>query len=174
MANGFEFDASEWQAAFDRLKGSFKESLARRMLVSGGVVLRDQAKANARNKGPWNYNPTSRGSQKGGTLSDAIYLAFDDKKSNGVQFTYKISWNAKLAWWGKLVEFPHFMRYAFFRDKDGVWHTIKRVKLEHPKLVPARPFLAPAYDVRLADTKSAMIERGREELPKLLQEMVRV
>lgn len=167
---GATFDDKEWITAFALLRGPAKESLARRMCVSGGIVLRDEAKVRALRAPNWKFNPTSWGSQKKGTLSSAIYLAFNEKLSNTYQFTYSVSWNHRIAPYGKLVEFGYLMRYAFFKDRTGEYHTVKRIKLATPRRIPARPFLATTYDSHLQVARSAMIERGREELPKLLKE----
>ena len=46
------FDDKEWTSAFAMLRGEFKESLARRMGVSGGRILRDEAKRRAKRDAP--------------------------------------------------------------------------------------------------------------------------
>ncbi len=165
-----KFDDREWITAFAMLKGPLKESLARRMCVSGGRVLRDEAKRRARRVPVWKYNPTSWGSQRKGTLSDSIYLAFDQKKSNTYQFTYKVSWNAKIAPYGHLVEFGYKMIYLVIKDRTGEYHTIKSRRLPTPRRVPASPFLSTTFDTKLDEARAAMIDRGREEFPKLLNE----
>lgn len=168
------FDMSGWTGPLDRLQNSGRESLARRMTVSGGRVFRDVAKvlasvSHARTQ--FKYNPASRGShgQAGDQLADAIYLAFNEKLSNGDTFVYSVSWNDRKAWWGKLREFPHLIRYRFFYDEHGVYHTIKSQPLKNPIVVPARPFLGPTFDSQLANVREAMIARGKIELPKILR-----
>lgn len=95
MANkSARFDMSEWSAVLDNLAGPGRESLARRMLVSGGVVLRDEAKAQA----PVGVAEEQLvrqygGSLKPGSLQAAIYLAKSDKLTTRTVFTYVVSWN---------------------------------------------------------------------------------
>jgi HK97 gp10 family phage protein len=166
------FNTAEWAAALDRLNNEGRESLARRMCVSGGQVLRDEAKVRAaipHASTQFRYNPVSRGSHNEGTLASTIYLAFNQKLSDRTAFTYSISWNDKQAFWGKFREFGHMIRYAFFYDESGVYHTIKNKPLANPVWVPAHPFLAPTFEANINDAKRAMIERGKVELPKILR-----
>lgn len=173
MANRINatFDMSGWEQAFDLLDGPFKESLARRMAVEGGVALRDEAKTQVpQSVGP--YNPKSRGSQEAETLRNSIYLARDDKQSTETLFSYTISWNSKQAWWGKLVEFGYIRRYkVYFNEKMGYFTTIKTLPLDKTVIVPAHPFLGSAYDVTLPRLFAIMTARGQRELPILLAEM---
>ena len=167
-----KMDMGDFGKRLDHLKGAGRESLARRMLVSGGVILRDEARQNARishAKTSWIPNPKSRGSDTPGQLATAIYLARNEKLSNQTVFTYSVSWNAKLAWWGKLREFGYTMRYAVYKDANGVWHTNKKLPLAEPRRMPAHPILAPAFDQNIMRVREAMIARGKEELPKILQ-----
>lgn len=172
MADTFSasLDLSEWEDGLERLAGPIRTSLARRMLVEGGVALRDEAKRWVKpSVGP--YNPNSRGSQEAGQLRDAIYLAYDTDASTDVVFTYTVSWNAKKAWWGKLVEFGYYQRYVvYFNEKYGVFTTDKERKLSDPQWVPGKPFLRPAFDITRPKLASIMIARGQKELPLLLGE----
>lgn len=168
-------DFGEWTTLFDRLQGAARESLARRMLVSGGKVLEAEAKMLARRPTTHVYNPASRGSQEAGQLADAIYLAFRDGESTQTTFKYSVSWNNQKAWWGKLREFGYYVRYPYYIDKHGMYHTYhaeggkgKGTPLPKPHWVAPTPFLGPALNV-LPQVKIAMIERGREEVQKLLK-----
>lgn len=164
-----KLDMSGIDAALAKLSVDKAESLARRMLVTGGQILRDEAKVRVAIKdGDYNYNPESSGSQQQGTLRDAIYLAFNEKQSIGTSFTYSVTWNSKKAWYGKLVEFGFFIRYQFWMDASGVFHTNSDVLLDNPIWIPAQPFLAPAYDAKISQVQSAMLERGRTELPIII------
>lgn len=162
------------QAALDRLKGPARESLARRSAVAGGRVLRDEAKLLARTTTEHVYNPESRGSHEAQTLADAIYLAYRDADSTATMFKYSVTWNAQQAWWGKLREFGYFIRYPYYKDGNGMYHTYHGKssatphKLSEPHYVPAEPFLAPAMGA-LPRVKAAMIESLRTEFPKLLR-----
>lgn len=169
MANDF----SEWDKAFDKLAGPVKESLARRMGVSGGQVMRDEAKLQApvgvaEEQAIRQYG----GSIKPGALRDAIYLAYNDKLSNNVSYTYSISWNSskERAPHGHLVEFGHLMTHQVIFSPEKGWHTLKDKPLANPKWIPGNPFLSRAYDISLGRAYTAAIERGRVELPALLRE----
>ena len=168
------FQTEGWKGAFAALRGPAKESLARRMLVSGAIVLRDEARANAlisQAKSEWNYNDASRGSQVAGNLSENIYYAFDDRGSTSTMFTYKVSWAEKKTFWGKFLEFGYYRRYVVVKDEaTGKYWTFKKKPLEKPVWIPARPFLAPAYDTAIDKAKSAMIARGAKEFPILMRE----
>jgi len=167
---GSTFNDKEWIAAFAQLQGPMKESLARRMCVSGGKVLEQEAKRNAARVKVWKYNPTSFGSQKKGTLVKAIYLARNEKLTNSYQFTYTVSWNRKIAPYGKFVEFGYKQIYVVFKDRTGEFHTNKKIMLKTPRPVPATSFLGKAYDSHVHIAHQAMLERGREEFPKLIRE----
>ena len=171
-------DMSSALAVLERLAGPAKESLASRMAVSGGVVLRDEAKRNAMERDRYSItNPlaTSRGSTVAGTLADAVYLARDTDLSTPTLVVYKISWNNAKAWWGKLVEFGYQPKYKIAKDKQGNWFTLhdsngKPIPLtSNVQRVPAYPFLAPAYDVKIGQARREMIARGKQELPKILR-----
>lgn len=108
-------------------------SLARSMAVAGGKVLRDEAKLRA---------PVGEDSKRPGLLRDAIYLAFKDKRSTDAKVVYSVSWNAKTAPHGHLVEFGHWQTHARYKGADGEWYT--GAPLAVPKWVPAYPFLRPA------------------------------
>ena len=162
-------DTSGWSDAFAVLNGPLKESLARRMCVEGGVLMRDEAKSQvARSQGP--YTESSRGSHESGTLENSIYLVFDQAASSDTLFTYSVSWNAKQAWWGKLVEFGWIQTHKVYMGKDGTWYTTK-TELAAPKHHAAHPFLRPAYDISFPQLAAVMTARGKRELPILLGSM---
>jgi hypothetical protein len=109
-----------------------------------------------------------------GNLRSSIYQAFS--KDNSTQApgggyskaTYHVSWNAKKAPHGHLIEYGHIQRYAVHLGKDGKWHTVVRpnkrgtpkpsrrasqavkdayyvLRPGGPVQQPARPFLRPAF-----------------------------
>jgi hypothetical protein len=175
MADGLKvkLDMSEWDRVFTALDGPVKESLARRMLVEGGVLLRDKAKELApRSDGP--YTPSSRGSHASGTLASAIYLAQDTDETTPTKYVYKISWNDKIAWWGKLAEFGYWRKYIARRDNSGQFYSdTTQGELPEDKWVrvPPHSFLRPANTSYGAAAIKAMIERGRREFPSLMAEI---
>lgn len=150
---GISFDDSEWQAAFAKLDGPLKVSLARSMAVAGGKILRDEAKQQA---------PV-----QSGKLREAIYLAYKDNMSTEQQVVYSVTWNSKLAPHGHLLEFGHWQPYEVVKLPNGDFFTTN-TPLPAPKWTAAKPFLRPAYDTGIERAKQAMIERGRERLPELL------
>ncbi len=130
-------DLSNVLAGLDNLKGT-AYSLARSMAVAGGSAVRDEAKV--------------RAPVKTGRLRDSIYLAFKDGQSTESRVVYSISWNARLAPHGHLIEFGHALIRGGKAGKGGV----------NVGWVPAKPFLRPAYDAVAPRLASIMIERGRE------------
>lgn len=172
MADSYKqtLDVTEWDHVFDKLGGVVKESLSRRMLVEGGVLLRDEAKMRVPvSKGP--YTDTSRGSHSPGSLRNAIYLAYDTDVSRGNIFQYKVTWNDKKAFWGKFIEFGYWRTHVINRGADGKWYTRKDLPLAQPIWVPARPFLRPTLDAKGNAAIRVMIQRGKQELPILLAEI---
>lgn len=149
-------DFSNWLGGLAALGGPIKISLARSMGVAGGMVIRDQAKE---------FAPV-----RDGTLRAAIYLAYREAYSDDRTVTYSISWNAKKAPHGHLIEFGHWQTNFLYKDEDGDWKAGH--PLAHPKWIAAHPFLRPALEGS-AVAYHAMIERGRERLPELLAEFAR-
>ena len=142
-------------AGLDRLGGELAMHLARSMVVAGGKVLRDEAIL---------FAP-----EDSGLLKSSIYLAFKDDRSMKDNVTYSITWNAKKAPHGHLLEFGHWQYYAAYKGADGEWYTNKNAPLDQPRWIPAHPFLRPAIDSAGDRAQQAMITRGRERLPELLQ-----
>lgn len=165
MAKSTTFDTSDMVAALRALKGDAKTSLARSMAVAGGTVLRDEAKARA---------PVgSAGAQHNvpGALRAAIYLAFRDGQSNDSEVKYAVTWNAKKAPHGHLLEFGHWQIYRVLKLPDGRIVSDLSTKLPKPKWVASHPFLRPALDTAGGRAVQAMIERGRQRLPEILAEI---
>ena len=140
-----------------------KVHLARSMAVAGGKIISKEAKIRApvyvpgsgRN-GNW-QGINKKSAAKTGSLRDAIYIAYKDEDSDVNHIQYSVSWNSTKAPHGHLVEFGHWL----------VSHGKAKEKI---KYVPAYPFLRPAYEASAARAVKAMIERGRERLPELLNE----
>lgn len=79
-----------------------------------------------------------------GNLARSVYQVHSDRSGNGVE-VYHVSWNAKKAPHGHLVEFGHLQRYEVTHDpKTGRFITHKDRPLASPKQIPARPFIRPA------------------------------
>src|SRR5690606_37034273 len=115
-------DMSEVMAGFKKLEAA-KEPIARAMGVAMGQEVRDEAKVRA----PV-LKPEDQGydQQQSGTLRDAIYLAFDDRKHilNPSSYTYTVSWNSRRAPHGHLKEFGFEQPYIVARGAtSGLWYT---------------------------------------------------
>lgn len=174
-------DLSELLAGLDAL-GAVKESLARRMAVGAGVLVRDDAKERAPVGMPGDYeNPNRHETNTApGSLREAIYLAYAPDRSNGGKVVYSVSWNAKKAYWGHMVEFGVEMRFQAaygteghftISDKEGLPNKRggkSRPRKGGPLIIKARPFLGPALDANLGKMLARALEVGRVELPKLL------
>lgn len=141
-----KLDTSQWDGALNALRGDKIRDLAASMAVAGGQVLRDEAKQQA---------PVDSG-----TLRDSIYLAYRERKTTDRRVVYSVSWNARLAPHGHLLEFGHWQVVGGRLGKGG----------QKVAFVPARPFLRPALDAASQRAQAAMMERGRQVLPQLLQE----
>lgn len=166
MADAYrqKLDTSQWDVALAALAGPVKESLARRMLVEGGVLLRDAAKGNAR------MAANAEGKDVRGVLAASIYLVYEKESETKSSYTYKISWNSKIAPHGHLVEFGHWMTHKVYKARNGEWYTLKDQPLDAPRWVAARPFLKPTFDSYGNVAIRAMILRGQKELPIILRE----
>lgn len=166
MADGYtlQLDASQWDAGFAALAGPVRESLSRRMLVEGGVLLRDAAKGQARQA------ENKEGVERRGLLANAIYLVYELEAETNHSFTYKISWNAKIAPHGHLIEFGHWMTHKVYKAANGEWYTLKDQPLKEPVWVSARPFMRPTFDSYSNVAIRVAFLRGQKELPILLAE----
>lgn len=169
MAKAFttKIDFSASDKLFNALGGEMMQSLARRMAVTGGVLLRDEAKRRAL------IADNKQKVERRGLWASAMYLAFDTDASSKTLIAYKVSWNRKVAQHGHLIEFGHWQPYKVYKAADGEWYTNKRAKLDVPEWVAPRPVLRPTFDTRAQDALRAMMERGKDELPKLLREHVK-
>lgn len=147
-------DLGSLDALLDRKRDKV-EAAARPAAQAGAQVIYDAVKANVAAIG-----------SKSGNLSKSIYQAYSESNSGPGKATYHISWNAKKAPHGHLVEFGHIQRYKVYVGKDGKWYTAVRpnmqgkpkpsrrasqavkdayyVPLPTPKQVAARPFIRPA------------------------------
>lgn len=101
-----------------------------------------------------------------GNLRASIYQVFSEDKSKAAgdgysRAVYHVSWNAKKAPHGHLVEYGHLQKYQVYLGKDGKWYTNKKAPLAHPKQIAARPFIRPAFarqDEAVAAAKATLLE----------------
>lgn len=122
---------------------------------AGAQVLHDEVKLNV-----------GRIKKKTGNLGASIYQVFSQDNSSEVRSTYHISWNARKAPHGHLVEYGHLMTRKAYIGSDGKWYTSK-IKIE-PKMVGARPFLRPAWDTKRVAALQAAEARWIAETSKSL------
>ncbi|MET0332553.1 MAG: HK97 gp10 family phage protein [Dyella sp.] len=157
-----DFGIAAFAAALDRLNTPLRESLARSMAVAGGQVIRDEAKLLAP------MGTADDGSAKPGALRDAIYLAYKPGRSDDHQYVYSVSWNAKKAPHGHLLEFGHWRTNVVYKAADGHWYSDPKRKLPSPIWVPAHAFLRPALTSSATRARDAMFARGQQRLGELL------
>jgi hypothetical protein len=99
-----------------------------------------------------------------GNLAASNYQAYSKDSSTDSRAVYHVSWNAKKAPHGHLVEYGHLQRYRVIRDEaTGRLITLKDQPLAQPEVVAARPFMRPAVVVAPAAEK-AIIDRFDKEL----------
>jgi len=128
-------------------------SVARSMGVGAGQAVRDEAKARA---------PVDDG-----TLRDAIYLAYRDGESTESKVVYQVSWNAKKAPHGHLLEFGHWRTNVLVRGEDGKWRATTEL-LPEPVWTAAHSFLRPAYEATLSRLAEIAAARGSQRLAELM------
>lgn len=102
--------------------------------------------------------------RKTGNLAAAIYQAYSRDHSAPDVHVYHVSWNARKAPHGHLVEWGHLQRYEVSYDKaTGRFTTHTDRPLPTPKLVAARPFVRPAM-AQMARAEEAGRQRYLQEL----------
>lgn len=89
-----------------------------------------------------------------GNLARSIYRVFSKRNSGQGVATYHVSWNARKAPHGHLVEYGHWQRYRVYRGEDGQLHTDKSKPLDTPIRIAGRPFIRPAQ-ARFAEAVAA-------------------
>jgi hypothetical protein len=95
-----------------------------------------------------------------GNLRSSIYQAFSESNSQPVgdgysRATYHVSWNARKAPHGHLVEYGHIQKFKAYLGKDGKWYTNRSAPLPTPKQVPAHSFIRSAYHRQEEAAKAA-------------------
>lgn len=127
------FDVQAWANQVGATKEDVRAS-ARPAAQAGADVLYLAVKANA-----------ARITPKTGKLASAIYQVWSRDQSVGGLQVYHVSWNARKAPHGHLVEYGHLQRYVtVFDPETGRFFTKKNKPLAQPKQVAAQPFVRPA------------------------------
>ena len=154
--SGFEIklDLAGLQVALQEDLQAFGEA-ARPAAQAGAQVLYDEVRRNV-----------ARIKRKTGNLASSIYQAYSkDNSTPGGRATYHVSWNAKKAPHGHLVEFGHLQRYEVIYDaKTRRLFTDKSKPLATPRQVAARPFIRPALAAKSEEAYQAMHDRLLAEL----------
>lgn len=88
--------------------GEAADEAVRPAAQAGAQVLYDQVKQNVQGLG-----------RKTGRLDKAIYQVFEKSKAAPGKASYAVSWNAKTAPHGHLVEAGHIQRYLVLVGEDG-------------------------------------------------------
>lgn len=125
-------DLAGLDAAVDSLDARLQENV-RPAAQAGAEILYQAVKRNVSAMG-----------RKTGNLAGAIYQAYSKERSRDGTAVYDISWNARKAPHGHLVEFGHIQKFKVYLGKDGKWYTNKAAPLPAPVQVAARPFIRPA------------------------------
>lgn len=129
------------------------EEAARPAAQAMAQVLYDEVRANV-----------GKLKRRSGKLAAAIYQAYSQDNSERGLHTYHVSWNARKAPHGHLVEFGHLQRYEITFDKaSGRFITHKDRPLPTPRHVAARPFIRPAA-ARFSQAQAAGERRFLEVL----------
>ena len=128
-----KFDHGSFDASLVALEQDVGNAI-RPAAQAGSQVLYNEVKKNAEALG-----------RHSGKLARAIYQAFSkDNSDPGLRAAYHVSWNAKKAPHGHLVEYGYVQKYQVIVDKNGNFVTLKNRRLKTPKQIPAHPFLRPA------------------------------
>lgn len=121
-----------------------------------------------------------------GNLRAAIYQVYSQDHSGPGRATYHISWNARKAPHGHLVEWGYLQRYVYYKDRHGNIRAKVRPGMEGkpkpgrrasraekdaywvtlpggPRQVPAKSFIRNA-ESQGEQARQAMAERFRKEL----------
>lgn len=166
MGMTINVDLSGLRAQMDAL-GDRAEEAARPAAQAAAQVLYEQVLRNVNAIG-----------RKSGNLARSIYQVYSKDHSTQGDATYHVSWNAKKAPHGGLVEFGHLQRYEYYKDEQGRVRPRVRpemmgkprpksngrnraaldayyVTLPTPKQVPARSFVRSAQSAFPAAAKAA-------------------
>ncbi len=108
-------------------------------------------------------NLEKRSESKTGNLLSAIYQVYSKDNSSESSATYHVSWNARKAPHGHLVEYGYKQRYrVVYNAKKKRFFTLKDQPLPVPKDVPAQPFIRPAqakFGDALAAAEAEVLKR---------------
>lgn len=114
--------------------------------------------------------------RKTGNLERSIYQAFSADHSAPGRATYHVSWNARKAPHGGLVEFGHLQRYEYYQDEQGKVRPRVRPEMmgkPRPKSNGRNRAALDAYYVTLPTPKQvparSFIRRAESAVPTAIQ-----
>jgi hypothetical protein len=110
-------DLSGLDSLIDQL-GSDVDQAVRPAAQAGSQVLYDEVKKNVAQL------------TKSGRLASSIYRVYSTDNSGQSKATYHISWNAKKAPHGGLVEYGHLQRYRYYQASDGTVRPMVRPSMQ--------------------------------------------
>ena len=148
-------DVSALNAFVDKVARAGVTS-ARPAAQAGAQVFYDEVNVNV-----------SRIGRKTGNLASSIYQVFSKDNSTETKATYHISWNARKAPHGHLIEYGHLQTRKAYIGSDGKWYSSK-IKLAEPKQIAARPFIRPAYESKAVDALEAVNARWFADVERAL------
>lgn len=126
-----KLDTTPIDRLLDQLGDDIQEAL-RPAAQAGAQVLYDAVKRNVSN-----INTVT------GNLNNSIYQVYSDQ-SHPYKAVYHISWNARKAPHGHLVEYGYIQKYRVIVDKNGDFKTLKSKPLPEPKYIPGKAFVRSA------------------------------
>ena len=132
MSVTVKIDTSGIDAMFESI-GLEMDDAVRPVAQAGAQVLYDAVKRNVAN-----INSVS------GNLDRSIYQVYSRDNSNQHRATYHISWNARKAPHGHLIEYGYWQRYRVYMKKDGTFETVKSQPLKEPRYIPGKAFVRSA------------------------------
>lgn len=149
-------DMSALDSFLDEL-GDTVEEAVRPAAQAGAQVLYDEVKKNVAAIG-----------KKTGNLQRSIYQAFSKDNSIEAKAVYHVSWNARKAPHGHLVEYGHLQRYEIsFNPKTQRFMTHKDRPLPGgPRQIAAKPFVRPAmarFEAAMEAAKAELMRRIAEK-----------
>lgn len=104
--------------------------------------------------------------RKTGNLARSIYQVYSKDQSGNDRDVYHVSWNARKAPHGHLVEYGYKQIYQVVQDRrSGKWITLKKNRLPQAKQVPPRPFVRPAmakFPLALAAIEAEFYKRLKD------------
>lgn len=169
---GIKADMSGLNDLIEQL-GQDVQAAVRPAAQAAAQVLYDEVKRNVSSIG-----------KKTGNLQRSVYQVYSQANSPAGTATYHVSWNARTAPHGHLVEYGHLMRYKMIRYADGSIRPAVRpemrgkkkparrasqatkdayyVTLPTPVQVAARPFIRPAanrFEEAMEAAKNELMNR---------------